>query len=89
MTTTPYLFADDMKIFKRICNVADQATLQQNLDKISDWIKTWLLNMNPGKCKLMTISECNILNQRNYYINSKRKSPTGKHKKGTRFGYRC
>ena len=39
LATTSYFFADDMKIFKRICNVADQATLQQDLDKISDWTK--------------------------------------------------
>ena len=41
LVTTPYLFADDMNIFKRICNVADQHTLQRDLVKIFDWTKIW------------------------------------------------
>ena len=89
LATTSYLFADNMKIFKRICNVADQATLQQDLDKVSDWNKIWRLNLNPGKCKFMTISKNNISNQGNYYINTAKGSHQLENIRGKRFGYRC
>jgi len=34
----------------------DSATLQKDLDRLTQWMETWLLRLNIGKCK--AISYC-------------------------------
>ena len=50
------LFADDTKIFKKVCNVRDCVQLQQAAHTISAWCKTWKLYPNTDKCGVLSIS---------------------------------
>ena len=47
------LFADDAKIMRRVENVNDCMKLQEDLDKISGWTRTWQMEFNLKKCKVM------------------------------------
>jgi len=46
-----FLFADDAKIFQHINNIVDVSTLQNKLDKFTEWTDKWLVKLNVGKCK--------------------------------------
>lgn len=48
------LYADDLKLFRRIVSVADAQILQQDLLALSDWCSRNGLNLNIGKCKCLT-----------------------------------
>ena len=50
------LFADDMKIYHIINNEADSLILQSDIDMIVSWSNTWLMSLNPVKCKVLTVS---------------------------------
>ena len=52
-----YLFADDTKIFKIIDDQNDRDTLQEDLEKLTEWSQTWLLKFHPDKCKFMHIGK--------------------------------
>ena len=52
-----FLFADDAKIFSLISKKEDSIALQQDLDKFNDWIGKWLLSLNVGKCKIVSIGK--------------------------------
>lgn len=56
------LFADDCVIYREIKNPADHLTLQFDLDNVSSWCNTWLMNLNTSKCKIMRVSRrtCDI-----------------------------
>ena len=49
------LFADDTKIFREIANISDIRTLQDDLNKLSDWSEKWLLKFHPDKCISLSI----------------------------------
>ena len=49
------MFADDTKLWTTVQKVDDQAKLQNNLDSLEDWSKTWLLKFNYSKCKVMHV----------------------------------
>lgn len=54
------LYADDLKIFKTIENTNDCNLLQRDLDTISNWCKEKLMNLNIGKCFVITFTnKCN------------------------------
>ena len=46
-----FLFADDAKLFLYVKTEEDSKQLQKDLDKFKEWIDTWLLSLNIGKCK--------------------------------------
>lgn len=50
-----YLFADDTKIFRIITGDTDTAQLQADLNSMSNWCDTWLLKLNPEKCKYLQL----------------------------------
>ena len=50
-----FLFADDAKIFQHIINFVDVLTLQSKLDKFTEWTDKWLVKLNVGKCKNMSV----------------------------------
>jgi len=50
-----YLFADDMKIFSGASSRMDSVRLQADLDTVVTWTKKWLLKLNAGKCKVLTL----------------------------------
>ena len=46
-------FADDTKLAKKILNDNDRATLQTCLDLLYSWAKTWGMEFNIKKCKIL------------------------------------
>ena len=62
-----YLYADDAKLFSFIKTMEDSATLQKDLDSLTQWMETWLLRLNIGKCKAISYSRRQELNT-NYSI---------------------
>ena len=49
------MFADDTKIWRAIKAMEDGISLQNDLDKLVEWTKIWLLKFNPDKCKVMKL----------------------------------
>lgn len=45
------LFADDAKLYRKISSVSDVQILQNDLDKVYQWSRTWNLKLNSSKCK--------------------------------------
>jgi ribonuclease P/MRP protein subunit RPP40 len=52
---TVKLYADDVKLYKRITNVADRVTLQLALDALSTWAHMWKLSISIDKCNLLQL----------------------------------
>ena len=50
-----------------IKTMEDSATLQKDLDSLIQWMETWLLKLNIGKCKAISYSRRPELNT-NYSI---------------------
>ena len=50
------LYADDSKLYRAINSPEDIASLQDDLDKISDWCKESKMKVNVKKCKIMRIT---------------------------------
>ena len=38
------MFADDLKLFRRVRSPADTSLLQDDADRISDWAETWKMS---------------------------------------------
>ncbi len=57
VTSEPYIFADDTKIFRVITDESDERSLQDDLKKLEDWSTDWLLKFHPEKCKHMRIGK--------------------------------
>jgi hypothetical protein len=55
VTSCIQLFADDAKLFRCIRTPEDQAHLQEDLDRMEEWTKTWKMYFNPTKCQVMQI----------------------------------
>jgi hypothetical protein len=49
------LYADDLKIIAKIETEVDIRNLQADLDVLSHWCTTWLMEPNIEKCKVMNI----------------------------------
>ena len=49
------LFADDSKLIGVIKNSNDTMRLQEDLDKLSNWVNEWRMKFNYDKSKIMTI----------------------------------
>ena len=47
------LFADDAKLMRKVENINDCRRLQEDLDRISGWSRTWQMEFNLNKCKVM------------------------------------
>ena len=50
------MFADDAKVFRKIACQKDAEELQKDINQFYKWSKTWMLNLNPSKCKYFRIS---------------------------------
>jgi len=55
LSNTCKLYADDLKIIAKIESVADISTLQADLNAVTEWCNTWLMEPNVDKCKVMNI----------------------------------
>ena len=56
------MFADDTKLWRKIQSEEDEQILQQDLDRLEDWSKEWLLKFNASKCKVMQIGRKKTMN---------------------------
>lgn len=63
------IYADDMKIFKKISTERDSCLLQKDLDAFSSWCKKNNLLLNVSKCAFMSYSRCSTPININYLIN--------------------
>lgn len=48
------LFADDCVIYRSITNPTDQTAIQDDLNHVQEWCDTWLMKLNPDKCKTVS-----------------------------------
>lgn len=58
------LYADDVKIYKRISCLGDCLELQRDIISLSEWCSQWRMNLNLAKCCFMNFSlkrDLNIL----------------------------
>ena len=53
-------FADDAKLAKMIENVGDAQQMQENLDRLCEWARTWKMSFNAKKCKVMHFGKNNM-----------------------------
>ena len=51
------MFADDIKIYRTICNDSDTLLLQQDLNQLSEWASNWLLKFSIAKCMVLPLSK--------------------------------
>jgi hypothetical protein len=52
LDSSPFIYADDTMLFEIVQNVnVSAANLNEDLTRISDWSKKWLVTMNPSKCR--------------------------------------
>lgn len=65
------LFADDLKLFLKICSLEDAQRLQKDIDTISNWCTINNLKLNINKCYIMSFSRRRETNLEyfNYNIN--------------------
>ena len=59
ISSFPKCFADETKL---ICIIKDDnclAIVQKDLDLVSHWCKTWLMELNESKCKVMHLVKKN------------------------------
>lgn len=54
--TNCLLFADDVKLYHKISSPEDTKLLQADLDGLCQWSADWKLQLNPVKCKSLTIT---------------------------------
>ena len=47
------LFADDAKLMRKVEKEEDCRKLQEDLDKIGEWCRSWKMELNLKKCKVM------------------------------------
>ena len=57
------MFADDVKVFRQIETSANTATLQNDLNHLTDWSLKWQINFNVNKCKRLHIGSTNPHNK--------------------------
>ena len=50
------MFADNDKCFRRIVDINDCMTLQNELNELYRWSKYWKLNFNSLKCKVISFA---------------------------------
>ena len=68
ITSECIMYADDVKLYRRIGSSADCATLQSDLDRPRDWSRTWRLCLNPAKCKSISFTLRTSPNAHSYKI---------------------
>ena len=54
--TDTLMFADDVKLYRRVDSEADVHSMQTQLDSLCEWSDRWKLNLNPDKCKVLTLT---------------------------------
>ena len=55
ITSTTRLFADDSIVYRKVRSVDDCFNLQQDLDRLQQWEKRWLMSFNQVKCEVLRV----------------------------------
>ena len=62
LTSTVLMFADDTKLIATIDpsnHIPDSLALQNDLNSVTDWTKTWKMELNMSKCKIIHFGKQN------------------------------
>jgi len=54
-----YKFADDIKVLAQVQSEAERKSLQEDLDKLSEWTDMWQMSFNTKKCEVMHMGRTN------------------------------
>ena len=73
------LFADDSVVYRQINNHSDHLTLQKDLDTLTSWAKTWLMDFNIKKCVILPITLKRKPSHFDYYILGQKLERVNKH----------
>ena len=57
------LYADDCKLIGIIREFEDTISIQQDINQLQNWAKTWQMSFNYEKCKAMHLGRKNIKNE--------------------------
>ena len=68
ITSQVRLLADDTAVYLTVTSKKDSQTLQQDLQKLEQWEKTWEMHLNPSKCQVMHISRAHNPIQTKYVL---------------------
>ena len=79
--TSTKLFADDCLLYRNIKTVEDARNLQNDLDALQRWEADWLMEFNPKKCKILTVTNKRNPLQHTYQIHNEalEEVPTAKY----------
>ena len=50
------LFADDTIMYLTVSNQTDCQVLQEDLNKLENWEREWLMSFNPDKCEVIRVT---------------------------------
>ena len=64
------LYADDLRIYKKILNPNDCIDLQEDINSIFQWSIDNNMDLHTDKCKVMSVGRGNSLFENNYFIHS-------------------
>jgi len=64
---TVKMYADDVKLYMPVCDIASHAMLQADLNRIVAWANTWQLKLNAKKCILFRLQP--VLDLPSYMLN--------------------
>ena len=56
LNSTVRLFADDTMIYLVVTSQSDARRLQQDLDTLTKWEKTWMMEFHPDKCEVISVT---------------------------------
>ena len=60
MSSKVLKFVDDTKVFRKVTNVTDKQSLQDDLDKLVKWSEKWQMLFNFGKYKCINLGHGNM-----------------------------
>lgn len=80
------LFADDAVVYRKITSQLDHNILQQDLNKLDSWARTWQMQFNTYKCQLLPITNKRNSSLFNYSLNSQSLASTAEY---DYLGVRC
>jgi hypothetical protein len=59
VANTVRIFADDTKLYVSVRNEEDRKTLQDDINRLSDWPDPWLIKFNTSKCSVIHLGHNN------------------------------
>ena len=66
------LFANDCILYRKITTPEDATLLQQDLNRLQDWEKTWMMEFHPDNCQLLRVTNKLKIIQAEYTIHNQK-----------------